>query len=120
MNLNKLIWAILGAVFLGAKGFLDDGHLDIFETLSAVALALGALETWLAPNTDLLATAKTWVHAGLAGMGVLILALPDGVTGSEWYDVAIMIGTTAGVWAIPNQVRGTPTGVPPRQAVVRG
>lgn len=110
MNFNKLVWAVLGALFFGTKGFLDDGHLDIFETLTTVSLALGALETWLIPNTTLLAYAKTWVHASLAGMGILIMALPGGVTGSEWYDVAIMIGTTAGVWAIPNMPKGTPQG----------
>jgi hypothetical protein len=110
MNFNKLVWAILGALFLGTKGFLDDGHLDVFESLTTISLALGALETWLVPNTDLLATAKTWVHASLAGMGLLILALPGGVTGTEWYDVAILIGSTAGVWAIPNQPKDTPTG----------
>lgn len=47
MNFNKLVWAILGALFFGTKGFLDDGHLDVFETLTTVSLSLGALETWL-------------------------------------------------------------------------
>jgi hypothetical protein len=111
MNLNKLIWAILGAVFLGAKGFLDDGHLDLSEDLQMVGLGLGAVYVWLIPNTSLLATAKTWVHALAAGLALLVTALPDGITGQEWWDVAIMIGTTAGVFAIPNQIKGTPTGV---------
>lgn len=111
MNANKLIWAILGALFLAGKNFLDDGSIANDEALLLTVAGLGAVEVWLVPNTTLLATVKTWVHAIMMGLGALVLALAGGVTGAEWIDVAIMIGTTAGVFGIPNQDKRQPVGV---------
>jgi len=111
MNLNKLVWAIFGAVATGLIAFLGDGHLDLSEDLQLTVMGLGAVYTWLMPNTTLLATSKTWVNALATGLTLLIGFLSNGVSAQEWIQVAVCVATTAGVYAIPNQPKTTPVGI---------
>lgn len=101
MTIKKLLVALLGAVIYGVQTALSDGHLSPEEIIGIVALALGAFGTWLVPNTTVLTAAKAWVNGLLAGIAVLVVAIPGGIDGSEWFTIAIAVLTTAGVLAAP-------------------
>lgn len=101
MNINKLIWAVVGAVAFGLHTGLSDGTWTSMEKIATLALVLGAFGAWLIPNTTLLATAKTWVSAITAGVGLVSVTIEGGLTGQEWLDALILVLTTAGVYVIP-------------------
>jgi hypothetical protein len=103
MSVNKLFMALAGTLVFALKGYFDDGQLTLTEWLQLIVLGLGVLYTWLIPNTPLLATAKTWVYGLTAGIALLITSLPDGVSGTEWFDILIVVGTTVGIFTVPNR-----------------
>lgn len=101
-NYRKLIVAILGAVVLGLQGAMTDGSMSVAEWVVLGAAILNAFGTWLVPETELLATAKTWVNGLVLGAGVVVPLLPDGLTQQEIWTVAIAVLTGAGVLAAHN------------------
>lgn len=106
MDYKKLLWAILGPVVLFLKDALSGGStLSMPEAITVGALALGALGTWIIPNTPLLYTAKTWVNAVGAGSALLAILATDGLVGDDWLDALIVVLTTAGVLVIPNATK---------------
>lgn len=103
---KKLLWAILGPIVLFLKDAIGTGNpFTLPEQITVGALALGALGTWIIPNTPVLTTAKTWVNAVAAGTALLALLAGDGLVGDDWMDVLICILTTAGVLVIPNATK---------------
>lgn len=103
MNVNKLLWSILGTILLGIQTGLSDGDWSLVEQIALGGVALGTLGTWLIPNTPLLSTAKTWVNAFSVGTALLAVAADNGIDGQEWLTAVILVLTTAGVYAIPNK-----------------
>lgn len=102
MDYKKLLWAIVGVLVLGIKDALTDGGVSSIEMITIGGLVLGALGTWIVPNTPQLYTAKTWVNAVGAGTALLAILATDGIQGDDWLDMVICVLTTAGVLAIPN------------------
>jgi hypothetical protein len=103
MDYKKLIWAILGPVILFLKDVLGSGNpFTLGEQITVGALVLGAIGTWIIPNTPALYTAKTWVNAVGAGTALLATLAGDGLVGDDWLDALIVVLTTAGVLVIPN------------------
>jgi hypothetical protein len=101
-NYRKLLLAIVGAVVLALQAAFTDGSMSTAEWVTVVAAALAAFGTWLMPNTDLLATAKTWVNALVLGAGVIVPLLADGLTQQEIWTAVIAVLTAAGVLAVRN------------------
>lgn len=103
MNLNKLLWSLLGTVLLGIQTGLSDGGFSTMEQVALGSLVLGTVGTWLVPNTPALVTAKTWVNALSVGTALLATLVDGGLTGNEWLTAVILVLTTAGVYAVPNK-----------------
>lgn len=108
---RKLLWAILGPVVLFLKDAIGAGNpFTLPEQITVGALVLGAIGTWIIPNTPLNYTAKTWVNAVGAGAALLAVLAGDGLVGDDWMDALICVLTTAGVLVIPNATK-LPTAV---------
>lgn len=103
MSVNKLIWALLGALALGLQGGFTDGSMSVGEWVTVAGAVLAAFGVWLVPNTPALATAKTWVSALVVGTGVVVPLLPGGLSQQEIWTLVIAVLTAAGVYALPNR-----------------
>lgn len=99
---RKLFVALAGVLVFGLQGALTDNTMTVAEWVILGGAVLGAVGTWLMPNTPALATAKTWVNALVLGAGVVVPLLPDGITQQEMWTVVIAIGTAAGVLTVRN------------------
>lgn len=105
MNVNKLLFALLGAVLVALQTALSDGDFTLTEQIALGATVFGGIGTWVVPNTPALRTAKTWVLAVGTATALLATLAGDGLTGQEWLTALILVLTTAGVYAVPNKAR---------------
>jgi len=79
MTVNKLLAALVGALFFGLEEYFNDNVLTGAEWVLIISMLIAAVATWLVPNTPRLATAKTWAEALVVGAGVLVPLMADGL-----------------------------------------
>jgi len=101
MNINKLLWSLLGTILLGVQTGLSDGDFSLVERIAVGAVLFSTVGTWLVPNTPILNAAKTWVNAIGTATALLATVADNGLTGNEWLTAAILVLTTAGVYVVP-------------------
>jgi hypothetical protein len=104
MNVNKLIFGLIGAALVALQTGLSDGF-SLTEQIALGATLLGVLGAWLVPNTPALNTAKTWVVAVGTATALLATLAGDGLTGQDWLTALLLVLTTAGVYAVPNKAK---------------
>lgn len=104
MNVNKLLFGLVGAALVALQTGLSDGFSQT-EAIALGATLLGVLGAWLVPNTPALNTAKTWVVAVGTATALLATLAGDGLTGQDWLTALLLVLTTAGVYAVPNRAK---------------
>lgn len=104
MNVNKLLFGLVGAALVALQTGLSDGF-SLTEQIALGATLLGVLGAWLVPNTPALNTAKTWVVAVGTATALLATLAGDGLTGQDWLTALLLVLTTAGVYAVPNKAK---------------
>lgn len=104
MNVNKLLFGLVGAALVALQTGLSDGF-SLTEQIALGATLLGVLGAWLVPNTPALNTAKTWVVAVGTATALLATLAGDGLTGQDWLTALLLVLTTAGVYAVPNRAK---------------
>jgi hypothetical protein len=109
----KPAWQLLAAMAAGVLPLLTgDGPSNAAEWINAVLVALGAGSVYIAANQP---KGTVWhytktIMSALAAAGVVAnSALTDGVTSTEWYQIAAALVGTGLVYWIPNDVP-LPTG----------
>lgn len=109
MTVNKLLAALVGALFFGLEEYFNDNVLTGAEWVLIISMLIAAVATWLVPNTPRLATAKTWAEALVVGAGVLVPLMADGLQQQDLWPAGLAVLTAAGVYFVPNRpqaVRG--------------
>lgn len=103
---------IISAIIAALTG---DSHIDVVEWINIAITGVGALSVFTAPNVPGAPITK-FVLAGLSAVLVLLVNLiADGITVSEWLQLAIAGLGALGVYALPNRVSVAPQ-APPRAA----
>ena len=105
MNVNKLLFALVGTVLVGLQTALSNDGFSLAEQIALGATLLAAIGTWIVPNTPALNTAKTWVNAVGTGTALLATLAGDGLVGQEWLTALLLVLTTAGVYVVPNKAK---------------
>jgi hypothetical protein len=107
---RKALAALFGAVVVTLAASLTDDVLTNAELAQVAVVALGAFGTYLVPNAPGYQTAKTFVSAALAGLGLLAgwLAAGQEITSSMWLNFALAVGTALGVFIVPNDPEPSP------------
>lgn len=115
MSYLKLIVALVGAVVMSVASFATDNHVSTDEWIQVAIAGATALGVWAAANVPQFTWAKTFVAVLLAVLNLLVSYITDGISTSEWLNLAVAALTAAGVYAVANrqpdgvQVRSGPS-----------
>lgn len=101
---SKALAALAGAVAVTLAAATSDDVVTSAEVAQLVVAALTAFGVYLVPNAPGYRYAKAWTAAALAGVSLLAGWLANGqdVTTAMWLNVAIAVGTSLGVFILPN------------------
>lgn len=99
---GKLFWAVAGAVVFAVKAALTDG-LSAPEVIGIIIAGGGAVIVWMAPDTTINDTVKSWAGALMAGLLITETAVIGGLTTDEIFDIGIAVLTAAGVIIDPRR-----------------
>lgn len=108
---RKAIAALLGAVVVTLAASTTDDVLSSAEIAQVTLTALGAFGAYLLPNMPGYSTVKSLVSAAMAGLGLLAgwLAAGQEISNSMWLNFALAIGTSLGVFIVPNGPEPAPS-----------
>lgn len=109
---RKAFAALAGAVVVTLAAATSDDVITAAEMVQVVMSALGAFAVYVTPNLPGHTYAKTIVSAAMAGFGLLggYLATGEEITTAMWLNVALAVGTAAGVFLLPNKPEALPPG----------
>lgn len=84
---------------------LADDQVTVEEGINLGILIAGAFLVYMLPNLPegWRALTKLYVSAGIAAAVVLVSALTDGVTMSEWMQIGVAFLGGLGVYIVPNE-----------------
>ena len=111
-EIRKFIMGVVGAVIYSIYAAITDGVISAPEWAGIGTVALGAVFMWRAPNTLAWNTAKTWVYALGTGSVLLQTVIVGGLDNREILELVILVGSTAGVYIVPNKDVFRPAGQP--------
>lgn len=106
MKYAKLIAQILGTVFIAVAtaivGAATDGNVGSGEWFNVVTVGLTAIPLVAIPNTAWQGYAKTIITAFGAAIVVMSSVFSNGISPTEWLQIALALVTALGVWKVTN------------------
>lgn len=103
MSYLKLLVALLGAAVMSVASFATDNTVSTEEWVQVAIAIATAAGVWAAANVPTLTWAKTFVAVALGVLNLLVSYITDGISTSEWLNLAVAALTAAGVYAVANR-----------------
>lgn len=94
-----VVATILSAVVAALTG---DGRIDAVEWVNVAILAVGSATVFTAPNVPGAAYTKSVLAVLTAVLTLLTSLVTDGISGTEWMQLALAGLGALGVYAVPN------------------
>jgi ABC-type Fe3+-siderophore transport system permease subunit len=113
MKTLRKMWAqVAGTVATLAYSLISDGDLTGYEVAVFAVQAVGIFLVWYSDNTPLAPYIKGVSAGYTAGAAVLVLALTDGLTSSEWGQIGLAALTAIVVLGLGDKKRAVAPGTP--------
>lgn len=104
MNYAKAILAVVATLISGAVVALTgDGIISNVEWINIAIAGAGACAVFAAPNVPHAMFTKTILAALTAALTLLVSFISDGVSTSEWLQIAVAILGALTIYAVPNK-----------------
>lgn len=105
MSQYAKFFAAVVATFLSAvvAALYGDQHISNPEWVNIAVAVVGALAVFAAPNVPGAAYTKSILAVLAAGLAVAASAITNGITPTEWMQIALAGLGALGVFAVPNK-----------------
>jgi hypothetical protein len=102
MNYTKAFAAVVATILSAVVAALTgDGQIDAVEWVNVAILAVGSASVFAAPNVPGAAFTKTVLAVLTAALTLLTSIVTDGITATEWMQLALAALAAMGVYAAP-------------------
>lgn len=104
MNYMKAILAVVATVISAVVVALTgDGIISNVEWINVAIAGAGALAVFAAPNVPHAMFTKSILAALTAALTLLVSFISDGISTSEWLQIAVAVLGALSIYAIPNK-----------------
>src|SRR4051812_5600388 len=98
----KYVAALVGTVLSALVGALTDNVITDTEWINVAIAGVGALAVFTAPNIPGAIYTKAILAALTAVLQLLVSFISDGISASEWLQLAVAALTALGVYQVAN------------------
>jgi chromate transport protein ChrA len=102
-NYAKMFAAVVATVLSALVAVMSDGSISNVEWINVGIAAVTAAAVFAAPNVPFANYTKSVLAVLMAVLTFFTTAISNGVTTSEWLQVAVIALGALGVYAVPNK-----------------